>query len=65
MLVEIIFILMIINLVAWVIALIDILRSNFRGQNEKLIWTLVVLFGGFIGAILYLFIGTKQKINGR
>ncbi|SHJ10645.1 Phospholipase_D-nuclease N-terminal [Mesonia phycicola] len=45
-----------------VIALIDILRSEFEGNN-KLIWTLVVLFTGVFGAILYYAIGRKQKIN--
>jgi hypothetical protein len=43
------------------VALIDILRSNFAGSN-KLIWILVVLFANFIGSILYFIIGRKQKI---
>jgi hypothetical protein len=43
------------------VALIDILRSNFAGNN-KLIWILVVLFANFIGSILYFIIGRKQKI---
>lgn len=42
------------------IALIDILRNTFR-ENDKLIWVLVVLFLPFVGALLYYFIGTKQK----
>ena len=44
-----------------IIALIDILRNEFEGSN-KIIWVLVVLFFGLIGAILYYFIGRKQKI---
>jgi len=43
-------------------ALIDILRSNFEGNN-KLIWILVVLFANVIGSILYFAIGTNQKIR--
>ena len=43
-----------------IIALIDILRSKFHG-NEKLIWVIVVLFLNVIGAILYFLIGRKQK----
>jgi hypothetical protein len=43
-----------------IIALIDILRSEFEGIN-KLIWVLVVIFANIIGAILYLTIGLKQK----
>lgn len=42
------------------IALVDILKSKFEG-NDKLIWVLVVLFLGVLGAVLYFFIGRKQK----
>ncbi len=42
------------------IALIDILRNDFTGNN-KLIWVIVVLLAPILGAILYFFIGTKQK----
>lgn len=47
-------------LVTPIIALIDILKSEFPGNN-KLIWTVVVLLGSFIGAALYYFIGRRQK----
>ncbi len=45
-----------------IIALIDILKSNFE-SNNKLIWVLVVIFTNIIGAILYFTIGRKQKIS--
>ena len=45
-----------------IIALIDILKNEFEGNN-KIIWVLVVLFLSLIGAILYYFIGRKQKIK--
>jgi hypothetical protein len=44
------------------IVLIDIVRSDFKGQNDKLIWVLIVLLMNFIGSILYLMIGRKQKV---
>jgi hypothetical protein len=43
-------------------ALIDILISEFEGNN-KLIWVLVVLFANIVGAILYFLIGRNQKIR--
>jgi len=43
-----------------IIALIDILKSKFNG-NDKIVWILVVLFLNLIGAILYFTIGRKQK----
>ncbi len=45
-----------------IIALIDILKSEFT-DNNKLIWVLVTLLGGFIGVILYFLIGRDQKVK--
>lgn len=45
-----------------IIALIDILKSEFK-QNDKLVWTLVVIFLSVIGAVLYYAIGRKQRIR--
>jgi hypothetical protein len=45
-----------------IIALIDILKSQFNG-NDKIVWLLVVLFTNFFGAILYFLIGRNQKIK--
>ncbi|MBJ6367167.1 PLD nuclease N-terminal domain-containing protein [Snuella sedimenti] len=44
------------------IALIDILRNEFSGNN-KIVWLLVVLLGNFLGALLYFIIGRKQKLS--
>ncbi len=45
-----------------IIALIDIIRNEFTGSN-KLIWVLVVLFFPLFGALLYFFLGKKQKLK--
>jgi len=45
-----------------IIAFINILRSDFEGNN-KLIWLLAVIFVPYVGPIVYFFIGRKQKIN--
>ncbi|WP_084519382.1 PLDc N-terminal domain-containing protein [Christiangramia echinicola] len=44
------------------IALIDILRNEFTGNN-KLVWILVIFFFNFLGVILYFLIGRKQRIK--
>jgi len=46
----------------FILAFIDILRSDFSGNN-KIVWLLAVIFVPFIGAVAYLIIGRKQKIN--
>lgn len=45
-----------------IVALVDIVRSRFEG-NMQLIWVLIVLLLNFMGALLYFFIGRKQKVN--
>jgi len=54
--------LMILALILPIIALIDILRSDFK-DNNKLIWILVILFTNLVGVLLYLIYGIKQKIS--
>ena len=45
-----------------ILALVDILKNEFKGNN-KIVWVLVVLFFNFFGAILYFLIGREQKIK--
>lgn len=47
--------------ILWFWALIDCLTSRLEAIN-KLIWVILILLLPFIGAILYLLIGRKQKI---
>lgn len=44
-------------------ALIDILRSDFRDSNTKLIWVVIVIFVPVLGSILYFIMGGSQKIK--
>lgn len=46
------------------VAIIDILRHEFNGNN-KLIWVFVVLMLPLVGSILYFFIGRNQKIPSK
>ena len=57
---ELLIIFLLVMVIPWLIALIDILRSDFR-NNNKLIWLIAVIFVPFIGAIAYFLIGRKQK----
>jgi len=42
------------------LALIDIMRSDFE-SNDKLIWIIVVLLLPLLGSILYFIIGVNKK----
>ena len=61
---ELLFILLVLGVLFLlpIIALVDVIRSDFRGSNDKLIWVVVILFLNIIGALLYLFIGRNQRI---
>jgi len=50
------------GIIPTIIALIDILKSKFNG-NDKIVWVLVVLFFNLIGAILYFTIGRNQRVK--
>ena len=50
------------GIIPTIIALIDILKNKFEGNN-KILWVLVVIFVNFFGAILYFAIGRKQRIK--
>jgi len=48
--------------VFWIIQLVDCIKSNFSGYN-KIVWILVLIFLGPLGAIIYYFFGKDQKIT--
>lgn len=55
----------ILGFVFWLWMLIDCLKRPddkfaIGGNNAKLIWILVILFAGFIGALIYYFLGKKK-----
>jgi len=55
-------VLILISIGLWIYCLTDILRNKFV-ENDKLIWVLVVILIPFIGSLLYLCIGKKQKLK--
>lgn len=59
---ELIVLLALVSLPLFIIALIDVLKHEFPG-NDKLIWILVIIFFPLIGSILYLIIGKKARIK--
>ena len=50
-------------LLFYLIPIIDILKSKFESGVDKLIWLAAVIFVPFLGLLLYLLIGRKQKAN--
>ena len=46
----------------WIWTLVDIIQSQFRDSNEKLLWVVLVILLPFLGTILYFAIGSKNKV---
>ena len=47
----------------WITALASITKNRFRGENEKLMWLLLVIFVPLIGTILYFAFGRSGEIR--
>ncbi len=61
---ELFVILLILGLPLFIIvtALVDIVRSEFKTPENKIIWVIVTLLLPIIGALLYLLIGRSQRL---
>jgi cbb3-type cytochrome oxidase subunit 3 len=46
---------------SWIWVLIDVVISEFKESNDKLLWGLFVFFLPLIGVLAYFFIGRKLK----
>jgi hypothetical protein len=45
----------------WVWALIDCVRNEPEGSQEKLVWVIIIVFTNVIGAAMYLFIQRPKR----
>ena len=49
-------------LILWVLAIVSILKSDFKDSRTKLTWMLLVIFLPVIGSVLYFLMGRNQRI---
>lgn len=59
---ELLVIFFLLGAILCIVALLDILRSEFTGYN-KLVWLLAVIFFPLIGSLAYFVFGRKQKVS--
>jgi len=48
------------SFIFWIIEIVDVARREFRDPNGKLLWLLVVILTGGLGALIYYFVGRPQ-----
>ena len=46
----------ILALIFWIFMLVDVVKRKFPQENDRIVWILVVVLAGFIGAIVYYFV---------
>lgn len=56
-------ILSVVCVILWIIALVDILKSDFKDGLTKVIWLVLIIVLPFLGMILYFIIGRNQKLK--
>ncbi|MBN3521266.1 PLDc_N domain-containing protein [Algoriphagus lutimaris] len=49
--------------ILWIYCLVDIIRSEYKDANMKLIWLIIILFAQVIGPIVYLILGKSTKTS--
>jgi hypothetical protein len=49
----------------WIYALVDVVKSDFKDPNMKLIWIIVLLFANPIGPFVYFGLAKNQKGSRR
>jgi hypothetical protein len=52
----------IIGLAIYAYTIYDVVTSNFAGNNDKIVWILIVLFLPLLGTILWFLFGKKGTI---
>ena len=45
----------------WIWMLIDCIKREFSGSNEKVVWILLIILTGILGAIIYFFVIKRRK----
>jgi hypothetical protein len=54
-------VLMILALIFWIFMLIDVAKRNFKNENDKIIWVIIVALLSWIGALIYYFVIKKPN----
>jgi len=50
--------------VFWIWMIVDCAQRKFRNSTEKIVWIIVVVLGGWIGALVYFFVVKNSNTRG-
>ena len=46
--------------VFWIFMIVDVAKRNFKKENDKIMWVLIIIFTGIIGSLIYYFLVKKK-----
>jgi Co/Zn/Cd efflux system component len=51
----------------WILMIVDCAKRDFKNENEKIVWIIVIVLAGWIGALIYYFAvkSNSDKKNSR
>ncbi len=52
--------LFVLMLVFWIMMLVDAVQRKYKEENDKIVWILIIVLVGVIGAIIYYFVVKKK-----
>lgn len=48
--------------IIWILMLVDCAKRDFPKENDKLLWILIIVLAGAVGAIVYYFVVKRKKM---
>ncbi len=51
----------ILALIFWIFMIVDVVQRKFKHENDKIVWILVVILAGIIGAAIYYFVIKREN----
>ena len=49
----------------WIWMLVDCLKYESSEGNDKIVWTLVIIFTNWIGAMIYFFVRRLERVDAK
>lgn len=49
----------------WIVMIVDCAKRKFTGDTEKVVWILILIFLGIIGALIYYFVVKQPSKKAR
>ena len=50
----------ILALIFWIFMIVDCAKRTFKNESDKVLWILVIVLAGFVGAVVYYFVVKKE-----